>query len=225
MRSDVKEKPNIVEVNGIKIGFLCYTQMTNGMEDWCNRAVKEYGVNYLRKADFDAEVRRLREAGAEAVIAMPHWGEEYRRKPEANTVALAKKMIAAGVDVVLGSHPHMVQPVRYVEAETADGGVRTGLVAYSLGNFISNMSKQYTDSGIILEFTLQERQDGGFEAVDVGVVPVFCWRRPDMIQTVSSLKYLETPPEGMDSNAWSRLKASYRELRELIDGDIPMLAE
>ena len=219
-----QQTPIIVEVNGIALGMLCYTQMTNGMESYCNAAVKEYGVNYLRKADFAAEVQALRDAGAEVVIAMPHWGEEYNRKPEANTVALAKKMIAAGVDVVLGSHPHMVQPVEYVEAEAADGSLRRGLVAYCLGNFIDNMTKRYTDSGIILDFTLRERQQGGFEVVEPRIVPIYCWKRSDMIQAVSSLEYLESAPEGMDGGTWDRLKASYRELRELIDEDIPMIA-
>ena len=215
-----KEKPNIVEVNGIRLGFLCYTQMTNGMEDWSNAAVKEYGVNYLRKADLPGEVAALRQAGADVVIAIPHWGEEYFRRPQSYIVTWAQKMVAAGVDVVLGSHPHMVQPVEFVEAE----GHR-GLVAYSLGNFIDNMLKRYTDSGIILEFTVQETQDGGFAITNVGIVPVYCWKQDANIQTVASLKYLDEPPEGMSSGTWQRMKDSYWELRDLIDDSIPMLVE
>ncbi len=215
-----KEKPNIVEVNGIRLGFLCYTQMTNGMEDWSNAAVKEYGVNYLRKADLPGEVAALRQAGADVVIAIPHWGEEYFRRPQSYIVTWAQKMVAAGVDVVLGSHPHMVQPVEFVEAE----GHR-GLVAYSMGNFIDNMLKRYTDSGIIPEFTVQETQDGGFAITNVGIVPVYCWKQDANIQTVASLKYLDEPPEGMSSGTWQRMKDSYWELRDLIDDSIPMLVE
>ena len=220
-----KDRLNIVEVNGIKIGFLCYTQMTNGMEDWCNRAVKEYGVNYLRKADLREEVAALREAGAEVVIAIPHWGEEYERKPRDYIVTWAQKMVAAGVDVVLGSHPHMAQPVRFVEARAENGETRRGLVAYSLGNFIDNMLKRYTDSGLLLEFTLQERQDGGFDVTDVGCVPIYCWKQSDNIQALSSLKYYDTPPEGMDGGTWQRMKDSYDELVSLLGADVKMLAE
>ena len=220
-----RDAPIVVEVNGIHIGMLCYTQMTNGMEAWCSDAVKQYGVNYLRNADFAAEVARLRDAGAEFIIALLHWGEEYFRKPEANTVALAKRMIAAGVDAVLGSHPHMVQPVTFVEAEAPDGSLRRGLVAYSLGNFISNMSKQYTDSGIILDFTIQEQQDGGYGIRDVGVVPIYCWRQEGNIQALSSLKYYDERPEGMSGERYSRMKETYRELRSLIDESIPFLAD
>ena len=134
-------------------------------------------------------------------------------------------MIAAGVDVVLGSHPHMVQPVEFVEAQTDGGETRRGLVAWSLGNFISNMTKRYTDSGIILEFTIQERQDGGFGIEGVGCVPIYCWKRDDGIQAISSLKYLDDPPEGMSSGAYGRMQDSYWELRNLLDESIAMLAE
>lgn len=217
--------PKLVEVNGIRLGFLCGTEMTNGMEDWSNAAVKRYGVNYLRKMDYAAEVTKLRDAGADVVIAIPHWGEEYLRKPPSYIVGQAQKMVAAGVDVVLGSHPHMVQPVEFVEAKGADGAVHRGLVAYSLGNFISAMTKRYTDSGIILEFTIRERQDGGFTVDGVGCVPVYCWKRDDSIQAISSLKYLTEAPEGMDAGTWSRMKDSYWELRDLLDESVAMLAE
>ena len=220
-----QQAPKVVDVNGVRLGFLCYTQMTNGMEDWSNPAAKTYGINYLRKADLAGEVRRLRDAGAEVVIALPHWGEEYFRRPEAYIVTWGRKMIAAGVDVVLGSHPHMVQPVEFVEVKGPSGETRRGLVAWSLGNFISNMTKRCTDSGIILEFTLREKQEGGFEVCDVGCVPVYCWKREGNVQALSSLKYLDEPPEGMDKWACSRMRESYRELCELLGEDIAMLAE
>ena len=219
------DRPVIVDVNDIKIGFLCYTQMTNGVERFCGKDAKAFAVNYLKADRIEDDVRRIREAGAEVVIAIPHWGQEYHRKPEANTVKLARKMIAAGVDVILGSHPHMVQPVEYVTVELEDGTTRTGLVAYSMGNFISNMSRRYTDSGIIVEFTLLEKQDGGFEAVDVGVVPIYNWHSGSLIQAVPSLKYYDDPPEGMGSPRANRMRASCREIRELMGEDIALLAE
>jgi hypothetical protein len=153
---------------------------------------------------------------------MPHWGEEYYRTPNENTVRQAKKMIAAGVDVILGSHPHMVQPVEYVKVKTADGRVRTGLVAYSLGNFISNMCLPYTDSGILLDFTLRELPEGGFAAGDVRIVPVYCWRREDMIQPLCALKALKDAPEDMSADDRSLVKESCDRLRELIDDAFPL---
>ena len=223
--AEEKGRLNIVEVNGIRIGFLCYTEMTNGMEKWSNAAVKEYGVNYLRKADLPGEVAALREAGADVVIAIPHWGVEYERRPQSYIVNWGRKMVAAGVDVVLGSHPHMVQPVEFVEVQTDAGETRRGLVAWSLGNFIDNMTKRYTDSGILLEFTIQEQQDGGFGIENVGVVPIYCWKQDRNIQAISSLKYLDEPPEDMARGTYQRMQDSYRELVKLLGEDISMLAE
>ena len=220
-----KESPVIVEVNGIKIGMLCYTQMTNGVERYCPSAVREYGVNYLKNANFEREVRALREAGADLVFAMPHWDAEYNLKPAASTVALARKMIAAGVDVILGSHSHVVQPVEFVSVELPDGGTRTGLVAYSLGNFISNMVHSRTDYGIILEFTVREKPEGGFEIADVGAVPVFCWRRDNMIQAVPALKCIDERPQGMNSTRYSQMKASVKALKQVLGEGIPLIRE
>ena len=225
-----EEKPVVVDVRGIRVGFLCYTGIMN-IESEAESEVaaveraEAVGVKTLQHADFSADVRSVREAGAELVFALPHWGEEYRRKPEAETVALAKKMITAGVDVILGSHTHMVQPVEYLEAETEDGRTRTGLVAYSLGNFISNQPERYTDSGIVLDFTVRRVEGGGFSVENVCILPTYCWRQESRVQTLCSKHYLDAAPEGMDTSTWLRLKESYEELRELIDEAFPMKAE
>ena len=219
-----KEKPVVVEVNGVRIGVLCYTEMTNGMSKRGNSAARKYGINYLKDADIPGDVQRLRDAGAEVIIAMPHWGVEYRREPQQSMLSMAEKLVAAGADVVLGSHPHMVQPLRFIEATTATGEVRRGLVAFSLGNFISNQSKQYTDAGILLDFTLQERETGGFDVTDVRVMPTFCWRQPNLVQTLPALKYYDAPPAGMDDASWQRLRDSVDDLRQLI-GDWPLISE
>ena len=220
-----KNTPVVVTVNGIKLGFLCYTQMTNDMEEKCTSKVVKFGINYLKKADIVKDVQKLRAAGAEVVIALPHWGSEYERHPGNTAKSTAKKLVAAGVDIVLGSHPHVVQPIQYIKAQGADGQTRVGLVAYSLGNFISNMTQKYTDSGIILDFTLREKAGGGFEVTDIGVVPLYCWNRDGMIQTLSSARYDLQAPEGMGKKAWARMKESSRELRELLDDRIPFLLQ
>ncbi len=228
-RPEEKEKPVVVEINGIRTGFLCFTETMNKdssckTEEEAKIKAEAHGIKTLRNADYALEVQKIRDAGAEVVFAIPHWGEEYRREPEASTVLLAKKLIAAGVDVILGGHPHMVQPIEFLEEETEEGKTRTGLAAYSLGNFISNQSDRYTDSGIILDFTICRLQKDNISVENVRVIPTYCWRRDDMIQPLCSKKYLNRAPEGMDQNTWLRLKESYEELRELIDEKIPMIA-
>ena len=216
------DAPVIVEVNGIKIGMLAYTEHTNGMEVHCNPDATVFGVDYLKDADFKADVQALRDAGADIVIAMPHWGTEYVRKPDAYVRTYAEKMIAAGVDVILGSHPHMVQPIEWVTVETEDGP-RTALVAWSMGNFIDNMKVQYTDSGIILDFTIVENEDGSFSVVNVGYVPIYCWRQTDVNQAICSGEYLDERPEGMNDSTYARMKESHREIVALIGDEFELL--
>lgn len=223
-----EERPVVVDVNGIRVGFLCYTDVVNIVDESETEAQalergQRLGVNTLPHARFDADVDKLKAAGADAVIALPHWGLEYRREPEPATVALAKQMVAAGVDVVLGSHSHMVQPVRFVQAQGRDGAVRTGLVAYSLGNFISNQSDRYTDGGIILDLTLRRGAEGEITVGDVALVPTYCWRTDTEVRTLCSARYLKAPPPGMDGETWQRMKETYFELRQLIDERIPFL--
>ena len=218
-----KARAVVVDAGGVRLGMLCYTEMTNGMPKKKDKSpARQYGVNYMGDADFDEDVLRLREAGAEVVIALPHWGVEYKREPTERMQNNAQRLIAAGVDVVLGSHPHMVQPVTTLTVVTESGEVRRGLVAYSLGNFISNQGKRYTDSGILLDFTLQEREAGGFDVTDVKVMPTYCWRQSDVIQTLPALDFYDAPPAGMTDDLWQRLRESVDDLRELI-GDFPMI--
>jgi len=218
-----KARTVVVDAGGVRVGMLCYTEMTNGMPKKKNNSpARQYGVNYMGDADFNEDVRRLREAGAEVIIALVHWGVEYKREPTERMQNNAQKLVAAGVDVVLGSHPHMVQPVTWIEVVTDSGEARRGLVAYSLGNFISNQGKRYTDSGILLDFTLQEREAGGFDVTDVKVMPTYCWRQSDVIQTLPALDFYDMPPTGMTDELWQRLRDSVDDLRELI-GDFPMI--
>ncbi len=219
------DAPNVVEVNGIKLGMLCYAQHTNGMERHSSVRAKEYGINYLGKADFAADVKKLRDAGAEVVIAIPHWGAEYERQPGTYALTMARRMAEAGVDVILGSHPHVVQPVRFLEVKLPSGEAHRTLVAYSLGNFISNMSRPFTDMGIILEFTLVEKGTGGFSIEDVGYVPVYCWRSGKSIQSLPAPKYLDSPPAGMSSTRVSQMRSGCQALQKLIGSGFPQWTE
>ena len=220
-----KDAPKIVDVNGIKLGMLCYAQHTNGMERHSSVRAKEYGINYLGKADFAADVKKLRDAGAEVVIAIPHWGAEYERQPGTYALTMARRMAEAGVDVILGSHPHVVQPVRFLEVKLPSGEAHRTLVAYSLGNFISNMSRPFTDMGIILEFTLVEKGTGGFSIEDVGYVPVYCWRSGKSIQSLPAPKYLDSPPAGMSSTRVSQMRSGCQALQKLIGSGFPQWTE
>ena len=216
-------EPNIVEVGGVKLGMLCYTDYTNGLEKRSDPQARESGVNYIEDADFAAEVQKLREAGADAVIAYMHWGREYRREANDEQRAVTDRLLAAGVDVILGSHPHVVQPAGMREVTLADGTKHEALVAYSLGNFNSAMTDEYTDSGIILEFTLVEQEEGGFAVENIGFVPTYCWEKDGVFTTIPALSHYDEAPEGMSDAQHQRLRTSVDDVTALMGGRLTVL--
>jgi poly-gamma-glutamate synthesis protein (capsule biosynthesis protein) len=117
----------------------------------------------------EAEIADVLADGADLVIVGCHWGYEYQDKPRPEVVELGHRLVEAGADIVLGGHPHWVQPYEVVTA--SDG--REGFVAWSLGNFVSNMRKRNEDVGIILEMTLALAPDGGLALADVGYAPTW----------------------------------------------------
>ncbi|MEW6574485.1 MAG: CapA family protein [Bacillota bacterium] len=141
-----KAAPFTVNIRGIRIAFLNYTATTNGLP---LPKGKPFAVNILDPQAVIEEAYAARKQGADVVVAMLHFGAEYQRHPDESQRELAARLCANGVDVIIGSHPHVVQPIEIVTVNR-DGDLRTCVVAYSLGNFVSNQRQRYADSGIIL---------------------------------------------------------------------------
>ncbi len=218
-----KEAPVIYEVGGIKFGFVAYTHATNSME---NRGVDADAVAlvpYIQKADFAADVQKLRAAGAEVVIAFPHWGKEYVRTPDDSQKKYAKQLANAGVDIIIGSHSHMVQPMGYQTVSTSDGGSKQVFTMFSMGNFISDHVVQYTDNGVILDFTVNEHSDGTFTCDSVGYIPTYTWKQDGAVKVLPSGKYLNNRPSGMDDENFNRMVASYYEIIEVIGDQFQLI--
>ena len=211
-----KDAPVIYEVGGIKFGFVAYTHSTNTME---RRGTDESAVAlvpYISKADFKADVQKLRQAGAEVVIAFPHWGKEYVRTPDDSQKKYAKKLAEAGVDIIIGSHAHMVQPMGYQTVSNADGSSRQVFTMFCMGNFISDHVKQYCDNGVILDFTVNEHEDGTFTCDSVGYIPTYTWKQDGAVRVLPSGKYLKDRPAGMDDANYNRMVESYYEITEVL---------
>jgi poly-gamma-glutamate synthesis protein (capsule biosynthesis protein) len=214
-----RDAPVVYTVNGIKIGFVAYTFATNTMETVSDKAAQEYGVPYLYKSDIEGDIQKLRDAGAEVVIALPHWGTENVNEPDETQYKYAKKLAAAGADIILGSHSHMVEPMQVVEGTDASGNERQVFVIYSMGNFISTMTMQYTDSGIILDFTIQEQADGSFRTENIGYVPIYVWKQDGKYTVISSAKYLNDKPDGMTTDQYNQMVKTYHEIVDQLGTD------
>lgn len=135
------------EVNGAKIAYVGFTQSTNGLS-----LPEDSEVMLIQAKDETLLQTRIMDAKeiADIVIVNAHWGNEYTHEPTRDQRLLAEKLASWGADVIIGTHPHVIQPVEYIE--NPDG--RRTLVAYSLGNFISAQNRGARMLGGVLNFDI-----------------------------------------------------------------------
>lgn len=144
--------PFIKDINGFRIGFLNYTYGTNGIQP--REGVE---VSLIDRERIAEEIRKTRDAGAEIIVAAMHWGIEYVLLENGVQRSLADFLADNGVDLIIGGHPHVIQPMKVVRNEKNDKDV---LVVYSLGNFISNMKTADTRGGALVRATIVRDKDG-----------------------------------------------------------------
>lgn len=144
----------VVMKNGIKFAFLGYTQMTNGLS-----LPKDSSASIYYTSDEMTMKKQITEAKAKAdvVVISVHWGVEYTNKPNESQKKLAKKMSDWGADIIIGTHPHVIQPV---ETITAKDGHQT-LVYYSLGNFLAHQNTIDTMLGGMADIKVKKDGDSG----------------------------------------------------------------
>lgn len=140
--------PLIVEKNGLRIAFLCATYGTNGIA-----TTPPNIVNSLDRDELATDIRHARALCPDAIIAIVHWGNEYQRHPTTEQQSLARWLIEQGVDHIIGSHPHVVQPIEFIPSANYP---THHAVVYSLGNYVSNMSIAHGDVGLCAELTLEK---------------------------------------------------------------------
>ena len=212
------QKPMIRDINGIRFGFLAYTTYLNENERRLDSATRAFAVNRLQEADLKADVKALRDAGAEVVICLPHWGVENKRSVAGETREWARQMVEAGVDIILGSHPHVVHPIDVGEMEV-DGEMKDILIAWSMGNFISYMANQYMDSGIIVDFTVSRDEAGNISIDNVGYVPVYVAGSKEYFHVLCSGDFYNNKPSSMSSSDFKRMRESVKEIAGMIGQD------
>jgi poly-gamma-glutamate synthesis protein (capsule biosynthesis protein) len=187
-----KDLGEIVTVNGHSVGLAAFSYETSPHQGarTLNASVMPPGavdlIDTFRPGllaqdlpRLEARARYLREQGAKLVIFFLHWGEEYGKKPLAHQRLIAQHLASAGVDIIFGSHPHVVQTAEFIPVGSQ--GRRT-LVVYSLGNFISNqryefLNRRDTEDGLMVKTTLRWNPDNNYyEFVQANSVPLWVHR-------------------------------------------------
>lgn len=215
----------IKEVNGIKLAFVSATYGVNGNyipED------KKYIVNILSEELIVSDIERAKEENPDMIIVMPHLGNEYESYPKDVFKNWIDIMIKAGADVVLASHPHVLQPMEYRSVTLDDGSEKTAFVTYSLANFISSQRTKPRDTGVIVNLKLKKTDDEKPEIEEVSFIPTWVqWRDTTgsyNIRVLSVYDALSDIQKGnntyaLRTNDIARLKKAQEEATAAITGE------
>ena len=189
------EEPKYVvqDINGIKIGMIAYTyedSLGPGNPPALNYNPMQAGgydlINCFRHSDPDSlynhlgpQMELMKADGAEAIVVYLHWGQEYKLEANASQKEIAQHLCDMGVDVIIGGHPHVVEPVELLESAT-DPSHRT-VCLYSMGNAVSNqrqgllksITTAHTEDGVLFSVTFSKYSDGTVYLEDVELIPIW----------------------------------------------------
>lgn len=190
LRATEQDKRYVIkDVKGVKIGMTAYsfeTQPVHGNKTINSIAVPkdvEGLINTFNpeKPDHDVsqmieQINLMKKDGAQFIIFFMHWGDEYQRQPNSYQKQMAQALADAGVDIIFGSHPHVIEPITYVNSSVSD---KKCLVVYSMGNFLSNQryertNNKYTEDGIIVNVKVEKNaQTNKISILNTSFIPTW----------------------------------------------------
>lgn len=173
---------HVADVGGIKVAFLSYTYGTNGIPvskshpDTVNLLHTDYmsDAQVLDTARIADDLAAAEALSPDLIAVIVHWGVEYQTTQNEHQEEIADFLFDHGADVILGSHPHVLQPMETRTLTDRDGTTHTGFVCWSLGNFISSQNDEYTDTTVVLNLELTKNPNtGATDVTKVGYVPLY----------------------------------------------------
>ncbi len=237
-----KSKPfyTVKNINGVNVGFVVYTYETattsaglkslNGNVLSAEAGPLVSSFNYSRLDEFystvESDYSAMLNSGADAVVVYIHWGNEYQQSANSYQKQIAQKLADIGIDVIIGAHPHVVQPF---EALTGKNGKET-LCIYSVGNCVSNQRKEiltedcptgHTEDGMLFSVTIEKHRDGSIKITNANILPI--WVNLKMISGKRTyeivpldLSVTDWKSLGLDSSTLRDAKASYNRTMKIV---------
>lgn len=205
--------------NGITFALLAYSYGTN---DNPIPKGKKYLVNLIDSIKIRADIQKIRNR-VDFVIVCFHFGSEYKREPNKYQKNIVRVAVESGADIIIGTHPHVIQPLQYFKTNNLKHD--SGLVAFSLGNFISDQRWQYSDAGVILKIKLTKNITSGQpQNVSSTFIPTWVFKGNDKGKNV----FYILPEEDSLENKYSfllksdrdRMLQSFIETKEILNSRI-----
>ena len=180
----------IQEINGISIGMICCTYNTGADSDGKislngipltlenSRLINSFSYDDLSGfyEKLGGEIDQMRAEGAEAIVVFIHWGDEYQTTPNYYEKTIAQQLCELGTDVIVGGHPHVIQPMETLTSESDP--THTTLCLYSMGNCVSNIRLSSTrpaecEDGVFFTFTFAKYSDGTVVVESAELLPYY----------------------------------------------------
>lgn len=216
----------VKDINGITFAFLSYTYGTNGIP-----VKNPWNVNILDEELIKSDIEKAKELNPDFIVVLPHMGVEYEIYPREEFKEWADFMFNCGADIILASHPHVLQPMEVREITKDDGSTRNGFIIYSLGNFISSQTTPPRNAGIIVNLDFEKKGIEKAELMKVSFIPVWTqFRNAQNINhfMVRSVYEMLTLPQNEMYNTLrqkdiARLKDIHKETTSMyLNRDVPL---
>ena len=174
--AEERQNPCVLDVNGIRVGFVAGTTVFNEGPGITEAERNDMLVRFQFPDRLMEDIANCKAAGAELIVMFAHWEMEYVTKTATGTKTRARQLFEAGVDIIFGAHPHVVQMMEYMTVTRADGTEHECFVAYSLGNFYSNEGFE-ASCGLYAQVEVTKDTDGRITVKNAGYMPLYCLRR------------------------------------------------
>lgn len=238
--TEPKKRYIIKDIGGINFGLACYTYETsydsdtvkalNGlpMNSSTSPLINSFDYDHIDTfyIEIEEQLSLMKQDGADVLTVYMHWGDEYKLSANSWQKKMAQKLCDMGVDVIIGGHPHVVEPVELITS--SDGESKTVCI-YSVGNFVSNQRRNlmglqtgHTEDGAIFEMTFSKYSDGSVYFEEVGVTPTWVHLYKENGKQVHSVvplsEELDAASLGLDKTdaGLSNAKASYERTMGLV---------
>lgn len=204
----------ILEQNDIKIGILSYATYFNKKEKFLPADKREDMINRTTQAKINADVKALREEGADYIVAYNHCGTEYSQEPASRQESYGVMFASAGVDYIIGSHPHVLQPfdlIRYNNLKVP--------YIYSMGNFASSMIDPITKETIILSITLKKTETGEVSLAEQEYYPCYMldeYEGEPFVLMPEDERYNDGFFEKASSGLVTQIKKNFKHIRKIV---------
>ncbi len=191
---EARDSVKLFEQSGINFALLSYTY---GVNLYRIPEKNKFLVNRINPDLIQKDITKAKLQGADLVIVYFHFGKEYARSENSYQRNIVNKTIKFGADIILGAHPHTLQPVEFYK--TVNANIDTGFVAFSLGNFISNQRWRYSDGGAILNFSITKNiKTNKIKLDEVRYLPIWVFKGV----TNWGLEYLILPSDIAATNSY-----------------------